>query len=96
MITKDMIKNGLGCGTVLLTVNPNMDCGTVCTIGDDWFYFGGETAKEMLPEKYLENVPEEDIVNEIFMTLESFAHDVDFVEEYEYYKAILEKGGSKA
>ena len=44
-----------------------------------------------MPEKYMENVPTEDIVNEIFMTLEDFAHDIDFVEEYEYYEKILKK-----
>lgn len=91
MITKDMIEKGMECGAVLLTVDPIANFGTVCTIGNGWFYFGGETAEEMLPEKYMENVPMEDIVNEIFMTLKDFAYDIDFAEEYEYYEIILKK-----
>lgn len=45
MITKDMIEKGMKCGAVLLTVDPNANFGTVCTIGNGWFYFGGETAE---------------------------------------------------
>lgn len=91
MITKDMIKKGMECGAVLLTVDPNLNFGTVCTIGDSWFYFGGETAEEMLPEKYQENVPMEDIVDEIYTTLKDFSFDMDFAEEAEYYEKVLKE-----
>ena len=33
--------------------DPNMGYGTVCKIGDYWFYFGGITAEEMEPDEYV-------------------------------------------
>lgn len=88
-ITKDEIKNGLHKGVITLDVDPNMESGTVCRIGDNWFYFGGLTAEEMSPEEYRKNVPEEDIVNEIFDTLDAFQKDRYFLGEYEYYASLL-------
>ena len=37
MITKEKISDGLDIGTVYLAVDPNMESGTVCFIGDLWF-----------------------------------------------------------
>ena len=88
-ITKDEIKNGLRKGFVKLVTDPNMESGTVCQIGDNWFYFGGPTAEDMTPEEYRKNIPEEDIVNEIFDTLDAFRKDRYFLGEYEYYASLL-------
>ena len=57
MITKEKISAGLKERLVTLEVDPNMGSGTVCRIGDWWFYFGGETAEEMNPDKFLKCVP---------------------------------------
>ena len=43
MITKNMVVKGYGKGLIKLINSPNGD-GIVCSIGDNWFYFGGETA----------------------------------------------------
>lgn len=53
MITKEKISAGLKERLVTLEVDPNMGSGTVCRIGDWWFYFGGETAEEMNPDEFL-------------------------------------------
>ena len=66
-----------------------MESGTVCQIGELWFYFGGETAEGMTPEEYMECVPLDDIANEIFDALDSFKKD-GFEDEYEYYAGALE------
>ena len=38
-----MVIEGYGKGLIKLINSPNGD-GIVCRIGDNWFYFGGETA----------------------------------------------------
>ncbi len=87
MITKDMIRTCIRNGSIRLGTDPNMDSGTVCKIGDNWFYFGGETAEEMEPEAYLRAVPMDDVIDEIFLALEDFRQDGD--DEYAYYEAYL-------
>lgn len=87
-----LVRSGLANGLVRLITDPNMERGTVCSIGELWFYFGGLTAEEMSPEEYRKNIPIEDISREIVETLEDFANDESFAEEYSYYIGIL-KGG---
>lgn len=89
-ITAEDIRNGLRSGVVRLITDPNLGCGTVCGIGENWFYFGGLTAEEMTPEEYLRDIPEDDIVREIVETLDDFKCLPDvFEDEYNYYLAIL-------
>lgn len=89
MITKSMIEDGLRDNTIKLIIDPNMRAGTVCQIGDDWFYFGGHTAEELEPDDYRAAVPIDDIVSEIYDVLESFREDSFFEEEYTYYVSVL-------
>ena len=84
-LTENEILSGLRSGHIQLVTDPNMESGTVCQIGGNWFYFGGQTAEQMTPEEYLRCVPEEDIVCEIAQTLDAFRKDPSFVEEYLYY-----------
>lgn len=97
-ITKDMIISGIKAKLVTFELDPNRVCpgiGTVCKIGDDWFYFGGVTAEESSPMDYAKNVPMEEIVDEIFSTLESYRingridGDEDLKDAYFYYWKIL-------
>ena len=89
VITKEMLKSGIKAKLVTFAEDPNADRGTVCRIGDGWFYFGGAEAEMCSPEEYIKNVPEESVVDEIFDVLESFRKegkdDIDFREEYYYY-----------
>lgn len=78
MITREMLRLGLERGLVKLIVDPNMESGTVCQIGDNWFYFGGATAEEMGPHEYKNTIPIDDIINEIFEVLVSFHMDEGF------------------
>ena len=96
MITKEKIKIGLKNGTIRIVESPNED-GTVCQIGENWFYFGGQTAEEMSPEEYLKNVPLEDIIREIYDALQDFLkQDENSVNEYLYYDAVLEEQSDKS
>ena len=81
VITKEMIKSGIKAKLVVFAEDPNADHGTVCRIGDGWFYFGGTEGERYSPEEYIKNV------------LESFRkegkEDIDFRDEYDYYWHIL-------
>ena len=93
MITLDMVEESIRNGKIRLVTDPNMERGTVCQIGDFWFYFGGETAEEMGPEEYRQNVPAVDIAREVFDVLKCFQQDGGmFLDEYDYYEAYLREG----
>lgn len=98
MIDHRMILEGIKYGLIQFIVDPNLEHGTVCAIGDHWFYFGDETTSgKMNPEEYLKTVPIEGIVEEIFSALESFRVQEDFSNEYRYYEAILNEAlGAKS
>ena len=96
MITYEMIKEGFKAGIVQFITDPNMDRGTVCKIGQSWFYFGGLTAEEESPESYLRQVPIEDVLRDVFNTLDRFKYAGEFTEdEYVYYEYVLEEGLKK-
>ncbi len=90
MITRKMIKQGIECGAITFIDQG----GTVCSIGDYWFYFGGLTAEEMNPAEYLEAIPMEDIIGDVYTTLEDFRNHADFLDEYKYYEAYLKENFS--
>lgn len=89
MITREMLRLGLERGLVKLIVDPIMESGTVCQIGDNWFYFGGVTAEDMGPYAYKNAISVVDIVNKIFEVLVSFHMDEEFFDEYCYYDTFL-------
>ena len=88
MITKDEIKLGVKSGVVQFITDPNMESGTVCKIGDNWFYFGGAEAEASSPYDYVTNVPLDDLVDEIYVALEGLNKN-GFDDEIEYYSLIL-------
>lgn len=90
MITKEMVRDGIRNGSVQFVTDPNIEAGTVCQIGDHWFYFGGETAEGMQPDEYLRDVPMGDIVSKVHDTLEEFrVSGEEFEDEYAYYEMYL-------
>lgn len=99
MITKSIIRNAIQANVIQFVVDPNMESGTVCQIGDNWFYFGGMTAEDMTPQEYLEAIPMDDIISEVFDALEGFRQESEAVEndyEYAYYEAYLKEHLSPA
>lgn len=91
MITKSKILSGINKNIIKFIVDPNMESGTVCQIGDSWFYFGGFTAEQMNPDRYLREIPIGDIVQDIFDVLDEFRFDEGFKLEYDYYDLILSR-----
>lgn len=89
MIDKETIRKAIDKKIIHFEINPHMEGETVCFIGDYWFYFGGQEAEEMTPEEYMKNVPMDDIVNEVYNTLESFKEDTFSKDEYEYYESVI-------
>lgn len=90
-ITKQMIANGIHDNKVLFVTDPNLDSGTVCKIGDLWFYFGGQEAEEQEPTEYLYNTGLDDVVNEVYDTLKVFESEPELADEWNYYYSILSK-----
>lgn len=88
-ITKDMIREGIESGKVRFITDPNMESGTVAAIGANWFYFGGGTAEDEEPEEFLKHADMEEVINDIWETMESF-RESDPEGEYEYYRLCLD------
>ena len=90
MITKDYLRQAYRKGLVKIIDSPNDD-GAVCGIGGNWFYFGGLTAEQETAKSYVEKIPEEDIINEIYAVLEDFRVCAfeEHNDEYAYYEAYL-------
>lgn len=88
-ITKEMIQKGYNQKLINLISSPHND-GIVCQIGDNWFYFGGQTAEEYdNVENYKNDIPLSDIINEIYIVLKDFK--TEFEDEYLYYYAYLKE-----
>lgn len=87
VITSKMVAKGIDAGIVHFVVDPNMEHGTVCQIGDYWFYFGGYTAETENPEEFLKNANQDDIVRDICYALEGIG--VMSPIEHAYYYAVL-------
>ncbi len=87
MITKKMISDGIRDGIIVFIPDPNLGFGTVAKIRDSWFYFGGEEAESMQPDEYVRVTPLDDIVDEIYETLDSFKGE--FQDEYDFYEYFL-------
>ena len=97
MITEDMVREGIRNGSVRFVKDPNMEHGTVCQIGDNWFYFGRLKAEELDPDEYVKATPEADVVGLICNTLDEFRKSGEtFEDEYAYYEAYLNEQRAKA
>lgn len=89
MITHEMVRKGIHQGIVRFIIDPNMEDGTVCAIGDNWFYFGGLLAEETKPENYLEKAGIDKAVNDIYDAVTEIK-DTD-QDEYDYYLSYLQE-----
>lgn len=89
MITREQIRVGIEQGVVRFIVDPNMEHGTVCEIGEHWFYFGGETAEAENPVELLKNADISEVVNSVVEALKGIEQLDDY--EYGYYEAVLKE-----
>ena len=89
-VGKRMVKNGIEAGVVRFIVDPNMESGTVCQIGEYWFYFGGYAAEEKNPEEFLKNADPDEVVSQVFLALQGL-EEIGFCDEVRYYLSILSK-----
>ena len=79
-ITPEMIRRGIDDDIVRFIIDPNAESGTVCGIGNHWFYFGGLTAETYDPDDYLKVTDVDDNIASIIDALECLNHD-----EFMYY-----------
>jgi len=94
-ITKEMIQKGLALKTIKVVADPLAGDDIACVIGGCWFYFGGSEAEGKTPEEFLRDTPIEDVVREIYDTLNDFRRNPDFSDEYKYYVAFLQEALEK-
>lgn len=93
VITKKRIAAGLRAGLIRLIDSPHND-GTVCSIGENWFYFGGNKAAQYSAEEYQKRTKEENIINEIYNVLHDFSKKgLGFEDEHAYYSFYLQEHG---
>lgn len=85
LMLEKQIKKGIELGVVKFVPNPNTGEGTVCQLGDDWFYFKGVI--EESPEEYLKNTSEENNIRLIADVL--LEYQKMFPDEYEHFMSFL-------
>ncbi len=97
VITPEMIREGLKLELVKFISDPNnmLDPGTVCQIGETWFYFGGPLAAELSPDEYVKAVDEDDIISMIIDALEELESNGE-EDEYHYCRMYLNENIRKA
>ena len=83
MITREMIEAGYKKGYVRLINNPIDDCVAV-RIGHTWCYFAGIDDGIFSAEEYEQSHTFDEIINNIFLTLDTTIKDY-FEDEYLYY-----------
>ena len=88
-ITKKQIEKGIEQGVVRIEDRPGD--GTVCCIGDYWFWFDAD-AEEMAPDECLNDANRENTIAKIAEALEGFRVDGN-EDEYLYYVCILNENG---
>lgn len=82
---KDLVKLGYEQGLVKLVCKIHPYEGIVCTIGDFWFFFGGETAEGYSSvEDFKKDIPEESFLTDIYNTLKNFEKCAHLSDEYQY------------
>lgn len=89
MILREQIEDGIQQKVVRFIVDPNMGHGTVCEIGEHWFYFGGETAEAEDPDEFLRNADMGEVADGIMEALLGIKEADDY--EYSYYEAVLKE-----
>ena len=88
MITKEQVRKGFAKGILNLAANPEMETGTVCTIGDQWFCIS-DTADRLSPEEYLRTVPMPIVHEEVYEALDGMDKEEGFDDLYSYCAAVL-------
>ena len=98
-ITITMIRKGLENGTIKITdegsiMSNKKGGGTICAIGDSWFYAFGQEGEVSTPEEYKQNVSLRIIAEEIYDVLSgNRGFETEFPDEYKYYYYYLKEHG---
>lgn len=94
MITRSMVKAAYKKNVFKLVTDDKF--GIVCECGKKTFFIGGEEIEYYEnPEDYIRDIPEEDIIDDIFDTLCDHIGDGIPMLEYAYYESVLCENGIK-
>lgn len=97
-ITAKEVRAGFESGIInLIDAEEYFGDGVACKIGSgtlsNWFYFAGHEGELMTAKEYLQNVPMDDIVNEIVDVLEDFQDGDEFDhDEWLFYRWLIVEG----
>lgn len=85
----EMVRENIDIGQISFILDPLLGVGTVAAIGDHWFYFGGETAVQKNPVKFLQDTPMDELVRAVTDALNGMDKDPNDPKEPDYYYGIL-------
>lgn len=85
----EMVRRNIDIGQISFILDPLLGVGTVAAIGDHWFYFGGETAVQKNPVKFLQDTPMDELVRAVTDALNGLDEDSSDPKEPDYYYGIL-------
>lgn len=92
MITKNMVRVGIKENLIRFVSNPDSVTGTVCEIGDEWFYFGNAETEKKTPTEYLAGTTSDEIVVDVFQTLNDMREQEALSDDYAYYESVIRDG----
>lgn len=86
-----MIEDGIKYHLIRFINDPSVGSGTVCAIGDNWFYFGGELVENINSNELFDFFTENEIVDFVFNVFESLckSENEEAIDEYQYYYSYL-------
>lgn len=94
MLNLEQVEKAIEKGIITFITDPNMNEGTVCSIGEYWFYCWTTTSMNEFftdhsPKEIISTIPTTFLALLVFVVLEEFRNTPDFVDEYNYYNSYI-------
>lgn len=89
-LTIEQIRRAINMGLIKFVVDPNLESGTVCSIGEYWFYFGGEAAEQEFPDTFLANADMDEVARDISESIDALKQISP--DEHQYYISYVLEG----
>ena len=94
-VPKELLQKGLRAGLIqFIPEIPETGVGVMARIGEGTFFFAGAEGESMTPAEYIKNVPEDDLIEELFDAVNSApinGETEDVSTEAMYYRFWLEE-----
>lgn len=90
-ISKEMISDAIDHHLIRFINDPSVGTGTVCAIGDNWFYFGGDAVENINAAELFQFFSKEKIVDILFQIFDDMikTNDEESIDDYRYYYSFI-------